>query len=72
MPTNFDYANAKCPYFVGSKKTKITCEGITEGCVTILEFFTNEKRQQHRNIFCDNKYQNCEVCRMLDEKNEEE
>ena len=71
MPTNYDYANAKCPYFVKSQKTKITCEGITDGSVVILEFFTNEKRQQHRRIFCDNKYKNCEVCRMLDEKNEE-
>ncbi len=70
MPTSYDYANAKCPYFRGSKKTKISCEGITDDNVILLEFFTNEKKQQHRQIFCDNKYQNCEVCRMLDEKNE--
>lgn len=71
MPTNYDDVNAKCPYFVGSKKTNITCEGLTEDSVVILHFNTNEKKQQHRNIFCDNKYHNCEVCRMLDEKNEE-
>lgn len=72
MPTSYDYANAKCPYFIGSKKTKITCEGITDGTVLLLEFFSGEKMYQHREIFCDNKYQNCEVCRMLDEKNEED
>ena len=72
MPTSYDYANAKCPYFIKSKQTRITCEGITDGSVILLEFFTNEKKNQHRNIFCDNKYKNCEVCRMLDEKNEDE
>ena len=71
MSTSYDYAKAKCPYFVGSKRTKITCEGITEGSVLLLEFFSGEKMNQHRDIFCNNKYQNCEVCRMLDEKNEE-
>lgn len=71
MPTSYDYANVKCPYFVKSQKTKITCEGIIDGSVLLLEFFSGEKMYQHREIFCDNKYQNCEVCRMLDEKNEE-
>lgn len=72
MPTSYDYANAKCPYFVGSKKTKISCEGITEESVILLEFFNNEKKNRHREIFCDNKYQNCEICRMLNEKNEDD
>lgn len=72
MPTMYDYVYAKCPYFLGSKKTKITCEGIAEGCVTSLEFSTEDKKKLHRKIFCNNKYQNCEICRMLDEKNEEE
>lgn len=72
MPTNYDYADVRCPYFVGSKKTKITCEGLTEGSFILQEFFTNEKKLRHREIFCDDKYWNCEICKMLDEKNEDD
>lgn len=72
MPTSYDYADVKCPYFVGSKRTKITCEGITDDSVILLEFFNLEKRNQHKDIFCKNHYQNCEVCRMLDEKHEDD
>ena len=71
MPTMYDYVYAKCPYFRGSKREKISCEGITDECVTEIKFTTEDKQRQHRAIFCNDKYQNCEICRMLDEKNEE-
>lgn len=68
MPTMFDEVKAICPYFQSSGKRNITCEGITDGCFTKLEFETQGKRNQHRRIFCDAKYQNCEVYRMLEDK----
>lgn len=71
MPTMYDDVNAKCPYFRFSHERRITCEGITDRCVTQLEFKAREERNQHRNIFCDAKYTNCEIHRMLNEKYEE-
>lgn len=72
MPTRFDDVNDICPYFKSSDKMKISCEGVADCCTTNLEFATKEKRNLHRNLFCDDKYKNCEVYRMLEEhmKNE--
>lgn len=72
MPTMYDDVHAICPYFHSSNKRKISCEGITDGCTTTLEFESQEKRNMHRRIFCDAKYKNCEIYRMLEEKYEEE
>lgn len=71
MPTNFDDVNAQCPYFRYSEKKKITCEGIITGCNTKIEFATKELRNTHRRIFCNSKYRNCEIYRMLNGKYEE-
>ena len=68
MSTMFDDVNAKCPYFQRSEKRKISCEGVTDGCTTNLEFKTKAKRNLQRELFCDDKYTNCEVYRMLEEK----
>jgi hypothetical protein len=68
MPTQFDDVNAICPYFQRSDKRKICCEGVADGCTTNLEFETKAKRNLHRRVFCDAKYKNCEVYRMLEEK----
>lgn len=67
----FDDAEAKCPYYKSSDKRKILCEGITEDCTTTLTFVSPPKRNLHREIFCDARYQNCEVYKMLTEKYEE-
>lgn len=71
MPTMFDDVEAKCPYFRSSGKRKITCEGITDDCTNCLLFITQEKRDLHRRIFCDDKYQYCEIYQMLQEKYED-
>lgn len=71
MPTMYDDVNAKCPYFLSSAKRRITCEGITDGCITHLEFQNTDMRNQHRRLFCNSKYKNCEVHRMLEDKYEE-
>ena len=70
MPTMYDDVNAKCPYYRTSGKRRITCEGITDMCVNIIEFNAKEYRNMHRRIFCDAKYENCEIYRMLEEKYE--
>lgn len=71
MPTMFDDVDAKCPFYQSGGKRKITCEGITDDCKTCLIFISQQKRDLHRRIFCDDKYQNCEIFRMLMEKYEE-
>ena len=71
MSTLYSYVYVECPYFLRCSKNKITCEGITEGCVTTIEFKREKDKNLHKQIFCDGKYKNCEICRMLDEKNEE-
>lgn len=71
MPTMFDDVNAVCPFFRYSNERKISCEGITDGCVTNIEFNSKKKRDLHRRVFCNAKYKNCEIHKMLEEKYEE-
>lgn len=71
MPTLYDDVKAVCPFFRYSEKRKISCEGITDGCTTNIEFDCKEKRDLHRRVFCDSKYENCEIYTMLEEKYED-
>ena len=71
MPTMYDDVNALCPYFQSSGRKEICCEGITDGSFTNIKFRSGDKRDMHRRIFCDAKYKNCEVYRMLEQKYEE-
>ena len=71
MATMFDDVNVLCPYFHSSSKRKISCEGVTDDCITTLEFATKEKRNMHHEVFCDAKYENCEIHKMLEDKYEE-
>ena len=71
MSTLYNYVYVECPYFLRCNETTITCEGITEGCVTSIVFKKKKDKNLHKRVFCDAKYKNCEICRMLDEKNEE-
>ena len=72
MPTMFDDVDANCPYFRSSNSREIKCEGITDGCTTALKFNSHIKRDLHREVFCNAKYENCEIYRMLEEKYAEE
>ncbi len=68
MGTMYDDVNAVCPYFKGSGERKVICEGITDECKTILAFNSRETRDNHRKLFCDHKYKNCEIYRAVEEK----
>ena len=72
MSTMFDDVDVRCPFFLSSGKRHITCEGITDDCTTTLNFASQEKRNMQRRIFCDDKYECCEIYRMLREKYEED
>ena len=68
MYTRFDDVDAKCPFYKGSDDKRISCEGIVEESIITVSFSSKKNRDTQRRIFCDNKYGNCEVYRMLNEK----
>ena len=70
MPTMFDDVEAKCPFFKSSDKRKILCEGIIDDCATNLIFISEQKKKLHRKVFCDAKYGNCKIYKILEEKYE--
>lgn len=72
MSTMFDDADVKCPFFLSSSKRTISCEGITDDCTTTLNFSSREKRNAQLRIFCADKYEYCEIYRMLEEMYEED
>jgi hypothetical protein len=72
MSTMFDDVEVRCPFFRSSGKRKITCEGITDDCTTTLNFSSHEKRDIQCRVFCDDKYEYCEIYRMLREKYEDD
>lgn len=61
----------KCPFYINTAKKSITCEGITDNCVTKILFQTPELRSKHSKIFCEELFKNCEIYRMLEAKYEE-
>ena len=71
MPRNYDNIFAKCPFFLTSGKSNIWCEGITNDCSLCIKFVSEQKKKQHRRIFCDAKYQNCELFKTLEKKYED-
>ena len=68
MPTMYDSVDVKCPFFRSGSKRKISCEGITDECITSLIFISEAERKFHKKVFCDNRYENCEIFRMLEDK----
>lgn len=71
MPTMYDDVNARCPYFCASDKQKVACEGVTDGCRTVIEFNSHNKRDRYREMFCNARYEQCKVYKMLEEKYDE-
>lgn len=67
MPASYDDMFAKCPYFHYSKKKRIVCDGIMDGTNIKMDFENQEDRNLHRRVFCNDQYQKCEICRMLEE-----
>ncbi len=68
MPRAYNEGLICCPFYQSMANKSISCEGITDDCITKLLFISSEKRELHRKIFCEKKYENCEIYRMLEEK----
>ena len=71
MPRTYHEVLIKCPFYKSMAQKSITCEGITDDCITKLLFVSPEKRDMHREIFCDNRYKCCEIYSILEKKYEE-
>lgn len=70
MPRNYDTCYAKCPFFESSGKKNVCCEGITSASTLNIRFVSEEERNKYRKIFCDDKYRNCEIFKILEKKYE--
>ena len=61
---------AYCPFYHGEDKTKIYCEGITEGSHIHNVFSTSEKMKAFRNTYCCqmDKYKDCLLYKPISQK----
>jgi hypothetical protein len=71
MPRTYNEGLINCPFYKATATQSISCEGITDDCITKLLFTSPEKRDLHRKIYCDNQYKKCEIYNMLVKKYEE-
>ena len=63
----------QCPFYkYDDGKRRITCEGIMDDCNLTLSFKSRADYEIQLNAFCCRQYNNCEICRMLNQKYEEE
>lgn len=72
MSTCWNAWYAKCPFFrTDDGRNTITCEGITDACTFSLRFTKKSDFEKRMEVFCMQKYENCEVYRMIAEQYEE-
>lgn len=58
----------KCPFFkyINVKNCNICCEGLYDGCQSIqLCYKTKKDLNKQIKLFCEDKYEYCEVYRMI-------
>lgn len=72
MATDWKDCYAECPFFLRSGNRKISCTGVSDGIRLSWEFDRADDKEIQMRVFCCDKYQNCEVYRMLREVYEEE
>ena len=71
MSSTWDNADAICPFFETSGIKMVTCEGVSEGNRLCILFNDTKRRLSWRRTFCDKRYEECEVYKMLIKKYEE-
>ena len=65
MKKRNDDVSADCPFYVGSDKFKISCEGVTEGNYIHMVFMKGTDRNSFKEECCDDSYKLCPVYQML-------
>lgn len=70
---SFLQVDVKCPYYQSDNgRDRIICEGIIPGTNTQSFYYMGLEFKKHMQIFCTDRYWNCEICQALDQKYEEE
>lgn len=72
MASGYNEKRIQCPFYQASATQSISCEGVTDECITRLIFTSPKEMSLHRMTHCENKYQNCRMYRLLEKKYEEE
>lgn len=68
---SFNQVSVRCPFFVDDDgKSWIECEGITNTSVLSQKYQTKEDYKIQMKTFCCDRYTNCELYRVLIEKDE--
>lgn len=57
--------DCKCPFVQRMESKRIECEGPADGMVVGLRFRTARAAEKHAAIYCDKKYECCEIYRMV-------
>lgn len=67
--TSFNDVRVRCPFFVcDDGRSRIVCEGIADGSTLSQRFQTKQGYKIQMNTFCCDKYDYCEIYRVLIEK----
>lgn len=70
---SFNDVYVRCPFFVNDDgRFKIVCEGITDGSTLSQHFRNKQGYKIQMDTFCCDRYTNCEIYRVLIEKEEYE
>lgn len=68
---SFNQIYVRCPFFVNDDgKSKIECEGIVDESTIFQKYRNKEDYKIQMKTFCCDRYTNCEVYRVLIEKEE--
>lgn len=72
---NWLEATAKCPFYLCEYKKSVTCEGYCKGMeCTLHKFESEESKTKYVQRFCtkENKYQECKLYKLINQKYEED
>lgn len=72
MASGYNEKLIQCPFYEASATQSISCEGVTDECITRLIFTSPKEMQLHRMVYCERGYQECRIYKMLEKKYEEE
>lgn len=71
MPGRYEDIYVMCPYYQWAKDRSVICEGLTHDCTLELNFKTKDSKKTHMECFCNDKYQCCELFKILEKKYED-
>lgn len=64
----FESADAKCPFYHKEAPQRVFCEGVIDKSSLTLNFSNAEQCKDYRFSYCNAKYKDCPVNKMLAEK----